>query len=531
MERLAILSVYDKTGIVEFAKFLLESGVKILSTGGTATLLAQHSIPVTSISDYTGYPEILDGRVKSLHPMIHGGILARRNLKQDEADLAKIKAQAVDFVVVNLYPFTKRVEEIMAQRIVNHELLVELIDIGGPTLLRAAAKNSEFVTPICDPADYPLVMNELRKTKTLSPELRRSLAGKVFRLTAGYDAAIARYFSLDERLLEEDGKPRELAPVEGLILERDQELRYGENPHQQAALYRASKKPKAWVQLQGKELSFNNLVDMEAAGELFLDLRAGFPGKHAAIIIKHTNPCGAAVRDTALDAFRDARSCDPLSAFGGIIALSGTIDKAIAESILEGFVEVVLAEEIDDAAMAAFAQKKNVRVIRCDFSRLAAEAERGRTLYRGIWGDFLLQTSDNSVRRLDASQVVTGQEKAGPLLPDMEFAWRLCKHIKSNAIVIAKNLQAIGVGAGQMSRIDSARLALSRAAKHGFDVHGAVAASDAFLPFSDTLETLHDAGIQALVQPGGSLKDKEVLEVAAKRGVIMAVTGERHFRH
>ena len=285
------------------------------------------------------------------------------------------------------------------------------------------------------------------------------------------------------------------------------------------------------MQLQGKELSFNNLVDMEAAVELFLDLRIGFPGKHAASIIKHTNPCGVAIRATPLEAFRDARECDPLSAFGGIIAVSGRLDRSLAETILEGFVEVVLAEEISDDALQSFAAKKNVRVIRCDFSRLQAEAGSGRIMFRNVWGDYLLQTSDNVCRRLDESLFVSGKERAENLLPDLECAWRVCKHVKSNAIVIVKNGQAIGVGAGQMSRIDSARLSISRAAKHGFDVRGAVAASDAFLPFPDTLEVLNDAGVQALVQPGGSVKDKEVLDVAMKRGMAMIVTGERHFRH
>ena len=534
MDSYALISVYDKTGLAEFARFLSERGVKILSTGGTAAFLTQQGIPVVSVSEYTGSPEVLDGRVKTLHPKIHGGILARRSLQKDQDDLVRIGAAPIDYVVVNLYPFTKEVAHIEHERRVEHESLVELIDIGGPTLIRAAAKNSEFVVPICDPADYQTVTEELKHASTVSASMRQHLAAKVFVTMAQYDAAVGRYFALHERLLTPEGEPPALAPIEAFVLERQEELRYGENPHQSAALYRrvsiGSAEVPFWTKIQGKELSYNNLVDLEAATDLLLDLRSGFAGKEAAVIIKHTNPCGAAIRESNLQAFQDARSCDPVSAFGGIVAVTGKLDAALASSILEGFVEVVAAKEIDAAARQAFTQKKNVRLIECDFDRLAAMKARGATLMRPFWGGFLIQTADAALHGVTSADVAVGEADA-EMVEELRFAWIICKHVKSNAIVVTKGKQALGVGAGQMSRVDSSRLALQRAAQHGFDVRGAVAASDAFLPFPDTLEVLNDSGVVALVQPGGSLRDEEVIACAKKRGVVMLFTHERHFRH
>ena len=536
MERLAIISVYDKTELEQFARGLVELGVKILSTGGTKKFLAERAIPVSSISEYTGHPEILDGRVKSLHPRIHGGILARRDRAEDLKDLDAFDIKPIDFVIVNLYPFTFKVKDIEEAKNPEHESLVEFIDIGGPTMIRAAAKNCEFVVPISDPADYPLILDELKTNGSVSQATRRRLAAKVFAMMSAYDAAIARYFSLDEKVLESDGLPKKLAPVEPLVLCLSQSLRYGENPHQQAGLYRkleigAEQTKGLWTQLQGKEMSYNNFLDMFGALDLFLELYDGCAPKQTAVVIKHSNPCGAAIANTTLEAFVAARDCDPVSAFGGIVALSGTLDDKVAQAILEGFVEVVLAQEITPGARDLFSKKKNIRVIECDFASYLTEKQQGGYTIRNFGEEFLVQTSDNSIARPEACEVVAGEAPSAKQLEDFELAWKVCKHVKSNTIVIAKNGQAVGVGAGQMSRVDAARLAVSRAGTHGHDIKGAVAASDAFLPFPDTLEILNDAGVIGLIQPGGSIKDADVIACAAQRGVTMLFSRERHFRH
>ncbi|MCB0324137.1 MAG: bifunctional phosphoribosylaminoimidazolecarboxamide formyltransferase/IMP cyclohydrolase [Bdellovibrionales bacterium] len=536
MESLAIISVYDKSNLETFAKGLASRGVKVLSTGGTATFLKQHGLAVESISTYTGHPEILDGRVKSLHPKIHGGILARRDQREDLRQLEEHKILPIDFVVVNLYPFIHQVQRIEEQGRFVHESLVEFIDIGGPTMIRAAAKNARFVVPVCDPTDYPLILAELDAEGEVSEDLRRRLAAKVFKMMSAYDGAISRYFSLGERLLEADGAPTPLAPVETVTLERIEELRYGENPHQKAGLYRPFRFPgeaqvPTWEQLQGKEISYNNLLDMHGALDLFLELYDGLNGEHAAVVIKHSNPCGAALASTPLDAFVAARECDPLSAFGGIVAVSGTMDGALAEAILEGFVEVVLTEDLTEDGLAAFARKKNVRVLKCDFAGYLEQKRQGNLSIRNAFGDFLIQTTDNTITIPTAEHHTAGPTPDASLLEDLVFAWKICKHVKSNAIVIAKGKRAIGIGAGQMSRVDAAKLAVERARFHGHDPLGGAAASDAFLPFPDTLEMLNDAGVKALVQPGGSIKDADVVQCAEQRGVTMLCTGERHFRH
>ena len=536
MQGLAIVSVWDKRSLEPFVRGLCSLGYGILSTGGTAKFLGQCGLEHQLIEHYTGQPEILDGRVKTLHPKIHGGILARRDLPNDIAQIEGSGILPIEMVVVNLYPFTDKVREVEAAGQIDHPSLVEFIDIGGPTMIRAAAKNWRFVVPVCDPDDYEPVLAELRQSGAVSLATRRRLAAKVFRVMAAYDGAIARYFSLGERLLDEAGNPPLLAPVDSYVLEKKASLRYGENPHQQAALYsRVSISgpagAPAWVQLQGKELSYNNLLDMQGAAELFLQVWRDLGDGHAAVIIKHSNPCGAAIRKTNIEAFTAARECDPLSAFGGIIAVSGAVNQALAAAILEGFVEVLLVGELDSAAKELFATKKNLRLIQCDFARLSCELEADGITMRSFFNDLLVQTRDAALVSLCASQSVTEKKPSAQMLADLSFAWKICKHVKSNTIVIVKDLQAIGVGAGQMSRVDAARFAIQRAAAHGFSTAGAVAASDAFLPFSDTLDVLNDSGVVGLVQPGGSLKDAEVIAAADARGVVMLMTGERHFRH
>jgi len=533
MQRFAILSVFDKTGLAELAKGLTELGVEILSTGGTAKFLESSGYKVVKISDHTGHPEILEGRVKSLHPKIHGGILARRELAEDLAELAANKIAPIDFVIVNLYAFNQKLEEVVAKGLEDSSELLEMIDIGGPTMIRAAAKNCYNVVPVCDPADYPTVLAELKATGDVSRETREKLAAKVFTMTAAYDGQIAAYFSSKGKLQSKS----ELPELESLVLKKKMELRYGENPHQSAALYSRHQEgvkvpSQGWVQLQGKELSYNNLLDMQAAVDLFLELSTEFSDKNAAVVIKHLNPCGAALSTNSnKDAFVLARNCDPVSAFGGIVALSGEVGKDLAETILEGFVEVLLLEEISNEAKEVFAKKKNIRVIKCDFDYLATVNQSQQFNIRPFYHDYLLQTPDKQLSSLSKENVVCGETVSSEQLEDFKLAWVLCKHVKSNAIVIAKNRQAIGIGAGQMSRVDSAKLSIERAKANGHDVKGGVAASDAFLPFADTLTVLNDAGVVGLVQPGGSIKDDLVVEEAKKRNVSMLFTGERHFRH
>ena len=529
----AILSVFDKSDLLPFAIELAKRGVTILSTGGTSRHLKEGGVEVVSISDYTGSPEILDGRVKSLHPKIHGGILARRSLDKDNQTLEEHDIAPIDFVVVNLYPFLDKVNEVVSSKDPNHPSLVEDIDIGGPTMIRAAAKNCHHVVPVCDPADYPLILKELDESGEISLSLRRKLAAKVFSMMANYDSQIARYFSLDEKLLDEEGNSKGLAPREAIVLKEKQQLRYGENPHQSARLYElvGGDNKSLWTQTQGKELSYNNLVDMQATLDVFTELYDGLGDKNVAVVIKHTNPCGAAIRDKAIDAFKAARDCDPISAFGGIIAVSGTVDVELAKTITENFVEIVCVEELTDEARAVFAKKKNLRLIACDYSSMLAAAKEKQFTVKSVGADFLIQEGDSNCAKITKESEQTGADISSETLDDLNFAWKVAKHVKSNTIVVAKDGQAIGVGAGQMSRVDAARIALDRAKAHGFSPEGAVAASDAFLPFADTLEVLNDGGVVSLAQPGGSKKDDVVIEAAKSRGMSMVFTSERHFRH
>ena len=536
MKKYALVSVWDKTGVVPFTKTLVENGYSILSTGGTAKLLAQEGIEVTSVSEYTGHPEIMDGRVKTLNPKIHAGLLCRRDNENDMKQLEETGAGPIDFVVVNLYPFLDKVREVEAAKNPEHDSIIEFIDIGGPTMLRASAKNCYHVAPVCDTADYDVIAEELKQNGSVSLDTRRSLAAKVFKTMSAYDGAIARYFSLGEKLLEESGEPKQLAPVESIVLEREMGLRYGENPHQDGALYRKVQvgnvqEETPWEQLQGKELSYNNLLDMQGTLSLYLELEKGNQGKDVAAIIKHSNPCGAAVRDSNLEAFKIARDCDAISAFGGIVAISGTVDEELVQTMQEGFLEVVLAENYTDSAIEAFKKKKNVRVLKCSFDELRRRNTVDPIGVRNFCGDYLLQTSDENLAEVTEGNIPTERKPTTEQLQNASFAWQVCKHVKSNTIVIANEMKAIGVGAGQMSRVDAAKVAIQRAKLHGHSLEGAVAASDAFLPFSDTLEVLKDAGVELLVQPGGSIKDEDVIKAANDWNVCMVFTGERHFRH
>ena len=541
MEKYAIVSVYDKTGLVPFVKALAGHGIHILSTGGTAKFLSEQGIELSSIDSYTGHPEILDGRVKTLHPKIHGGILARRNRADDLQQLALNGISLIDFVIVNLYPFADKMRELEEKGSIvadahGHDSMVEFIDIGGPTMIRAAATNYRDVVLVCHPGDYDTILAELGKGGEVSLETRQRLAAKVFTTMAAYDSSVARFFSLGEKVQDDSGKRIPLAPVEGIVLERVQELRYGENPHQHAGLFRqvevgARKAPDAWRSLQGKELSYNNLLDLYAALDLFFELYEGRGDRHPAVIIKHSNPCGSALSATPLQAFIDARECDPVSAFGGIVVLSGTVDEELAAEVTTLFVEVVAVQSLSPAAREVFAKKKNVRLIECDFDRFIALRKQGGLSVRNYFGDFLVQTADFDISLPSAGKTVTKRKADTAMIADLDFAWRVCKHVKSNAIVIAKDGRAIGVGAGQMSRVDAAKIAIQRAELHGHSIQGAVAASDAFLPFPDTLEILQAAGVAALAQPGGSIKDEDVVKRADELNVAMLFTGERHFRH
>ncbi len=511
--RRAVLSVFDKAGLIELATGLRRHGVELLSSGGTAAQLGERGIPVRSISDYTGAPEILDGRVKTLHPKISGGILARPT-PAHEAELREHGIAPIDLVVVNLYPF----EQTLA-RGASRDETVEMIDIGGPTLIRAAAKNHERAAVVVDPADYAGLLAELDETGgSLSEATRRRLAGKAFAHTAAYDAAIAGFFQ-DEA---QDRFPERLT----LPLRRAQGLRYGENPHQGAALYvnpRSCIDPAivACEQLQGKELSYNNILDADAALGLVLDL----PG-NAVCIIKHTNPCGAATRNDGdlAEAFRQARATDPVSAFGGIVACNGEVDAPLAAELRELFLEAVIAPGFSKDALATLAKKKALRLL-----RYPGVARRpGGLAFRSVAGGILVQDADASVEELGAAKVVSSRAPTSEELRALDFAWRICKHVKSNAIVFAREGQLVGVGAGQMSRVDSVRLAAQKAQ---LPLAGTVCASDAFFPFRDGLDAAVEAGATAVVEPGGSIRDEEVIAAANERGVALLFTGARHFRH
>jgi phosphoribosylaminoimidazolecarboxamide formyltransferase/IMP cyclohydrolase len=524
MIRRAVLSVSDKSGLGELGTFLADRGVEILSTGGSAGTLRDAGVKVKDVSDYTGFPEMMDGRVKTLHPRVHGGILALRDAPSHRDAMKQHGIDAIDLVVVNLYPF----EETVAKGARFNEC-IENIDIGGPAMIRSAAKNHAHVAVVVDPHDYPAVMNDMSANEgAVGDDLRCRLAAKAYAHTGAYDAAISNWFAHELG----DSLPEKLV-VSG---RRGEILRYGENPHQEAAFYLGGDaRPGVATarQIQGKALSFNNLNDTDAAYELVAEFDPQKDGP-AVAIIKHANPCGAALGSSLSDAYRKAFACDPISAFGGIIALNGVLDVETAEEISGIFTEVIVAPDADDAAMDLLAKKANLRLLLT--GSLPDPASRGMTL-RSLAGGYLVQTRDD---RLTSGElkVVTERKPTEAEMADLTFGFTVAKHVKSNTIVYAKDGATVGVGAGQMSRIDSARLAVRKAEEVAREAgrpepatKGSVAASDAFFPFADGLLAAAEAGVTAVIQPGGSMRDDEVIDAANDAGIAMVFTGMRHFRH
>ena len=518
----ALISVFDKTGVVEFAGRLAALRIEILSTGGTAKLLRESGVTVKDVSEFTGWPEMLGGRVKTLHPKVHGGLLFRRNLAEDQKQAREHGIAPIDLVVVNLYPF----EATAAKTGLTAEELIENIDIGGPTMLRSAAKNWESVTVVTDPADYDRVARELESTHETSLAARLELARKVFATTSRYDGMITTEL---ERLSIASGHatlaPREILPRRiHIALESQQPLRYGENPHQAAALYvPAGKAPSglaAAKQMQGKELSYNNLVDLEAARSLAAEFQ-----KPAAVIIKHNNPCGTAEQETLREAYLRALASDPVSAFGGVLAFNREVDAATAEEVAKLFVECIAAPAFDTRAKEIFAAKKNLRLLELPAGGLKPERE---LQLKRVLGGMLVQQPDLGELNPAELKVATKRPPTAEELATMKFAWKVAKHLKSNAIVFAKDGATLGVGAGQMSRVDSVKIAVMKAQA---SLQGSVVASDAFFPFPDGVEEAAKAGAAAVIQPGGSVRDNDVIAAADRLGMAMVFTGMRHFLH
>jgi phosphoribosylaminoimidazolecarboxamide formyltransferase/IMP cyclohydrolase len=523
--RQALISVSDKTGLVELAQGLAKRNIRILSTGGTAKLLADKGIPVTEVADHTGFPEMLDGRVKTLHPKIHGGLLARRDLPAHMAAIEQHGISAIDLLVVNLYPF----EATVAKPNCTLEDAIENIDIGGPAMVRSAAKNWKGVAVLTDPSQYADVLTEIEKDGTVSETTRFALAVAAFNRISNYDGAISDYLSA----LQPDGTKSEFPGQSNGRFVKLQDLRYGENPHQSAAFYRDLYPAPGTLamarQIQGKELSYNNIADADAAWECvktFDDMA----GQTACVIVKHANPCGVALGANALEAYKKALSTDPTSAFGGIIAFNRPLDAAAAEAVSKQFVEVVMAPKIDDAALKVLAAKANVRVLEI---APGADGKNGRNSHdvKRVGSGLLIQTADNHVITRANLKIVTKVQPTAAQLSDLLFAWRVGKYVKSNAIVFCKDGMTMGVGAGQMSRLDSARIASIKAQAAGLTLKDTVVASDAFFPFRDGLDVVIDAGATAVIQPGGSMRDDEVIAAADERGIAMVFTGVRHFRH
>ncbi|MBW2455482.1 MAG: bifunctional phosphoribosylaminoimidazolecarboxamide formyltransferase/IMP cyclohydrolase [Deltaproteobacteria bacterium] len=529
MIRRALISVSDKTGVIPFARALAARDIEVLSTGGTLAALRGEEIPATSVEDYTGSPEVMDGRVKTLHPRVHGGILARGDgdgaiSAADQSDLERLGAQPIDLVVCNLYPF----EQTVAKEGASHQDIVENIDIGGPSMVRSAAKNHDRVTIVCDPVDYADVLAEIEKDGAVCLGTRKRLAAKAFAHTAAYDGAIAAYLSAAAEGADPQAAGAErFPPYVTWALERVATLRYGENPHQGAAWYRdrraaiGSLALAADVGAGAKELSFNNLVDLDAALEAVREFE-----RPAAAVIKHTNPCGLALHDDLAEAYRLARAGDPLSAFGGIVALNRVCDLATAEVIAETFIEGVVAPGFDDDALARLKRKKKLRLV-----ATGPWPPRKGAVAKRIGGGFVLQEVDGTAAgEVEAARVATKVQPTEQQLRSLSFAWKVCKHVKSNAIVLAsgEREQLVGVGAGQMSRVQSVHIACDKAEDRAA---GSVLASDAFFPFPDGVEAAVAKGVKAVVQPGGSVKDDEVIAAADAAGICMLLTGVRHFRH
>jgi phosphoribosylaminoimidazolecarboxamide formyltransferase/IMP cyclohydrolase len=521
MIKQALISVSDKTGVLEFARAISTMGINILSTGGTAKLLAENGLPVTEVADYTGFPEMLDGRVKTLHPKVHGGILARRDMAEHVSALDVHGIPTIDMVVVNLYPF----QQTIAKEQCSLEEAIENIDIGGPAMLRSSAKNHKDVVVICDPADYSLVLKEMQSGNgDVAYETRFSLAKKVFAHTAQYDGAITNYFSslgADKQHATRSSYPSIL----NLHFEKVQEMRYGENPHQSAAFYRDLKTVEgalaSYLQLQGKELSYNNIADADAAWECVKTFDAT-----ACVIIKHANPCGVAIGVTPLEAYGKAFQTDPTSAFGGIIAFNVELDGKAAEAVAKQFVEVLIAPSFTPEAKQIFASKQNVRLLEIPLGK-------GLNAYdlKRVGGGLLVQAPDFKNVLPEELKVVSRKQPTPEQLQDLMFAWRVAKFVKSNAVVFCANGMTMGVGAGQMSRVDSARIASIKAQNAQLSLAGSAVASDAFFPFRDGLDVVVAAGATSVIQPGGSMRDQEVIDAANEHDIVMLLTGTRHFRH
>lgn len=510
----ALISVSDKTGVVEFARQLVNLGIEVISTGGTATLLKESNIPVTGISEVTGFPEILDGRVKTLHPTIHSGLLAIRDNAEHQKQLTDLNIEPIDLVVVNLYPF----KQTIAKPDVAFEEAIENIDIGGPTMLRSAAKNHAFVSVVVDAADYDQVLREVADQGDTSVETRRKLAAKVFRHTAAYDAVISRYLS------EQVG---ELLPESFTVTyEKSQDLRYGENPHQRAAFYREPLVGQGSVataeQLHGKELSYNNINDADAALAIVREF-----SEPAVVAIKHSNPCGVGIGKSIKEAYEKAYAADPVSIFGGIVAANRPIDEETALLLKEVFLEIVLAPDFTPEALRVLQEKKNLRLLRVpNDSTSSALAPSFRVA--PVVGGVLVQDYDTKQINTEELTVVTERKPSAEEMIQLEFAWKVVKHVKSNAIVLAKDNMTIGVGAGQMNRVGSAKIAIEQA---GENVQGSVLSSDAFFPMPDTVEAAAAAGVTAIIQPGGSVRDQESIDACNRFGIAMVFTGVRHFKH
>jgi phosphoribosylaminoimidazolecarboxamide formyltransferase/IMP cyclohydrolase len=511
--RRALISVFDKTGLDEFAAGLSELGIELVASGGSAAYISELGLSVTPVDELTDVPEMLGGRVKTLHPRIHAAILARRDVEEDLDALAEYEIEPFDLVCVNLYPFA----QVAGRKDVREEEAVEMIDVGGPAMLRAAAKNFVHVAPVCLLARYGPVLDELRLDGDLSAQTRRELAAEAFAHTAAYEASIAGWFA-----------DRETFPPRLIVsLDRERDLPYGENPHQRAAYYSEVGARRHLLsrveQLSGKELSFNNLADLDAARAVLREFELP-----ACAIVKHTNPCGVGVAADLSDAYAKAYAADPVSAYGGVVAVNRRVDPPLAKLLGEQFVEVLIAPEYTADAVEIVAQKPATRILEDRERRRASLGERH---YRRVLGGFLVQDEDADIDDRGGMEVVAGQAPDEAGWGDLLFAWRVSKHVLSNAIVIAKDLQTIGVGAGQMSRVDAVRIALDKAREHGHLLEGAALASDAFFPFPDGPEFALEAGIGAIVQPGGSKRDEDVIAAVAKAGATMVFTRRRHFRH
>lgn len=516
MTRLALLSVSDKTGIVELARQLIDFQFEIISSGGTAKTLQEAGITVTKVSDYTGSPEILGGRVKTLHPRIHGGILARRDLPEDRQDLEANEIRPLDLVVVNLYQF----EQTIAQPSVSIAEAIEKIDIGGPTLIRAAAKNFNYLTILCSPSQYEEYLSEYRQSGgEISREFRQRMAGYAFAHTNSYDRAIAAYFAD----LNRSDNLAEMGDSYLISGSKVQSLRYGENPHQPAAWYQTGTAATGWAaatKLQGKELSYNNLVDLEAARRIIVEFD---PSEPAAAVLKHTNPCGAAIGSTLAEAYEKAFNADSVSAFGGIVALNQPIDGDTARALTQTFLECVVAPGCTEAAKEILKAKAKLRIL------VLPDLATGQSAtIKAIAGGFLIQHSDDKIENTEEWQIVTDKQPTSAQIAEMLFAQKLVKHVKSNGILISRDRATLGIGAGQMNRVGAVKIALEQA---GAKARGGVLASDGFFPFDDSVRAAAAAGIGAIVQPGGSIRDRDSIAAANELGIVMALSGTRHFLH